>query len=78
MAQMAHDGLARSLNPVHTQSDGDVVFALATGTAARTPGLTLLGALGAEVLAEAVLRGVLAAHGIGGPGLPDLPAVRDL
>ena len=78
MAQMAHDGLARSINPVHTQSDGDVVFALATGTATRAPGLTLLGALAAEVLAEAVLRGVLAAHGIGGAGLPDLPAVRDL
>ena len=78
MAQMAHDGLARSLNPVHTLSDGDVVFALATGTATRTPGLTLLGAFAAEVLAEAVLRGVLAAQGIGGPGLPDLPAVRDL
>ena len=78
VAQMAHDGLARSINPVHTQSDGDIVFALATGSAARTPNLTLLGALAADVLAEAVLRGVLAAHGIGGDGLPDLPAVRDL
>jgi len=78
VAQMAHDGLARSINPVHTLSDGDVVFALATGTAPRRPDLTLLGALAAEVLAEAVLRGVLAAHSIGGDGLPDLPAVRDL
>ena len=29
VAQMAHDGLARSINPVHTMGDGDVVFALA-------------------------------------------------
>jgi len=31
MAQMAHDGLARSIRPVHTMFDGDIVFALATG-----------------------------------------------
>ena len=32
MAQMAHDGLARSINPVHTPQDGDTLFAIATGT----------------------------------------------
>ena len=31
-AQMAHDGLARCINPVHTMGDGDVLFALGTGT----------------------------------------------
>ena len=31
VAQMAHDGLARSINPVHTMTDGDTLFALATG-----------------------------------------------
>ncbi len=40
--------------------------------------VTLIGALAAEMLAEAVLRGVLAARGIGGDGLPNLPAVCDL
>jgi L-aminopeptidase/D-esterase-like protein len=78
VAQMAHDGLARSINPVHTMTDGDVVFALATGASGRKANVTLVGALAAEVLADAVLRGVLAARGIGGPGLPDLPAVADL
>ena len=32
IAQMAHDGFARAIYPVHTQVDGDTVFALATGT----------------------------------------------
>ena len=78
VAQMAHDGLARSINPVHTMSDGDVVFALATGTSRQPANVTLIGALAAEILAEAVLRGVLAARGIGGDGLPQLPAAGDL
>ena len=78
VAQMAHDGLARSINPVHTMTDGDIVFALSTGTSRQAANVTLIGALAAEVLAEAVLRGVLAARGIGGDGLPDLPAVGDL
>ena len=78
MAQMAQDGLARSINPVHTMSDGDVVFALATGASGRAASVTLLGALAAEVLAEAVLRGVRAATRIHGPGMPDLPAAADI
>ena len=78
MAQMAHDGLARTINPVHTMSDGDTVFALATGASRKTAHLTLLGALGAEVMATAVLRAVRAATALSGPGLPDLPAAGDL
>ena len=78
LAQMAQDGLARSINPAHTMTDGDVVFALATGTHDGPVDLSLTGALAAEMLAEAVLRGVLTARGIGGDGLPDLPAVCDL
>ena len=73
VAQMAHDGLARSINPVHTMGDGDVVFALATGASGRVATPTLVGALAAEVLADAVLRAVRAARRIGGAGLPDLP-----
>lgn len=78
MAQMAHDGLARSINPVHTMADGDTVFALATGASGRTASLTLLGALGAEVMATAVLRAVLSAEGLAVDGLPALPSARDL
>ena len=77
-ARMAHDGLARTIRPVHTMSDGDVVFALATGASGRRVHTTLLGALAAEALAEAVVRGVRAATALSGAGLPTLPAARDL
>ena len=78
MAQMAHDGFARTINPVHTMTDGDTIFALATGASGRSAHLTLLGALGAEVMATAVLRAVRAARTLNTPGLPHLPAARDL
>jgi L-aminopeptidase/D-esterase-like protein len=78
LAQMAHDGLARSINPVHTMSDGDTVFALATGASGQPASLTLLGALGAEVMATAVLRAVRAATRLAKDGLPELPCARDL
>ncbi|HZV94062.1 MAG TPA: hypothetical protein VFF72_12660, partial [Caldimonas sp.] len=58
--------------------DGDVVFALATGGSGQRVHTTVLGALAAEVLADAVLRGVRAAASLHGAGLPDLPAARDL
>jgi len=73
MAQMAQDGLARTINPVHTPYDGDTVFAAATGVSKQPADVTTLGAVGAEMLALAVNRAVLAATGI-----PGYPAVRDL
>jgi L-aminopeptidase/D-esterase-like protein len=73
IAQMAHDGLARSITPVHTLADGDTLFALATGTLAADADVSMIGALAAEVVADAVLRAVREAK-----GLPGLPAVRDL
>ncbi len=81
MAQMAHDGFARAINPVHTPSDGDTIFALATGTATAALNaqvLGLIGAVAAELVAQAVLRGVLAARTLDQPGLPHLPAACDL
>ena len=78
VAQMAHDGLARSINPVHTMGDGDIVFALATGTSGRSAPTTLVGALAAEILAEAVVRAIRAAESLQGPGVPHLPSSRDL
>jgi L-aminopeptidase/D-esterase-like protein len=71
VAQMAHDGLARSIRPVHTMLDGDTVFALSTGRMAGN--VTLVGAFAAEVLARAVLRAVRLASSAGGlPGLSSL------
>jgi L-aminopeptidase/D-esterase-like protein len=71
VAQMGHLGLARVIQPVHTTLDGDVVFAVATGRVEAD--LNTVGMVGAECLAEAVLRGVLAARGLGG-----VPAAREL
>ena len=58
LAQIAHDGLARAIQPVHTVMDGDVLFALATGTAQVDGDMTLLGAVAAEVVARAVVDAV--------------------
>jgi L-aminopeptidase/D-esterase-like protein len=73
MAQMAQDGLARTISPAHTPADGDTIFALATGSRPGPPDLMTIGALAADVVAEAVLRAVRAARGI-----PGYPAATDL
>jgi L-aminopeptidase/D-esterase-like protein len=78
IAQMAHDGLARCINPVHTMGDGDALFALGTGAARRAADTTLLGALAAEVTARAVVNAVRAARRLAGPGLPELPSLHEL
>ena len=76
VAQMAHDGLARTIRPVHTMLDGDTVFALATGKLSKKgkgADPSVVGAASAEVLAEAVIRAVQAAEELAG-----VPAARDL
>jgi len=73
LATMAHDGLARSINPVHTMTDGDTLFALATGNCSAPANLALIGALAAEVTMRAVISAIHHAT-----GLPGLPAARDL
>jgi L-aminopeptidase/D-esterase-like protein len=73
MAQMAHDGFARAINPVHTAADGDTIFAAATGTARPKASVTTIGAIAAECVALAIQRGVLTATGI-----PGYPAYQDL
>jgi len=74
VAQMAHDGLAQTIRPVHTMFDGDTVFALATG---RKPAVqadvSVIGTVATEVLAEAVVRAAQQATGLAG-----VPACRDL
>jgi L-aminopeptidase/D-esterase-like protein len=69
VAQMAHDGLARAINPVHTPYDGDTVFALATGALDGAVDVAAVGALAAEVVAEAIVRAVLRATSL--PGYPN-------
>jgi L-aminopeptidase/D-esterase-like protein len=60
VAQMAQDGIARTVRPAHTLLDGDTVFALATGE--KRADVSVVGAFAAEVLAQAVLRAVRAAE----------------
>lgn len=77
LATMGHDGLARAINPLHTLSDGDALFALATGASGKTLGMMTLGTMAAEVAALAVVRAIRAARGVTQGGL-HLPACADL
>lgn len=59
VASMAHNGLVRTIRPVHTQYDGDTLFALAVGSSeAPRAEITLIGVAAAEVVAQAVLNAV--------------------
>lgn len=71
VAQMAQDGIARTVRPAHTMVDGDTLFALATGGVEGD--VNVVGAYAAEVVAEAVVRAVRQAEGAGG-----LPAWSEL
>lgn len=70
VAQMAQDGMARAVRPVHTGIDGDVVFALSSGNVETGP--DVVGVLAADVLARAIGNGVRAATA----GF-DLPSASD-
>jgi L-aminopeptidase/D-esterase-like protein len=70
VAQMAHDGLARTIRPAHTMVDGDTIFAIATGD--HSADVNIVGAYGAEVFAQAILRAVQAARPVAG-----IPAIHD-
>jgi L-aminopeptidase/D-esterase-like protein len=76
LAQVAHDGLARTIRPVHTPMDGDTLFAAGTGTAPVPAEMTLLSVLAAEVTAAAVLSAIRSAEGLD-LGWSRLPAWRD-
>lgn len=64
VAQMAHDGLARTIRPIHTHLDGDTIFALSCGQ--ETADVSLLGTVAADVLAEAVITAVENADSLAG------------
>ena len=81
LAQMAQDGLALAIRPAHTMGDGDVIFAMATGRSTegarlrrgKRPDVTALGAIAAQLVAQATVSGVREAESLAG-----IPAVRDL
>jgi L-aminopeptidase/D-esterase-like protein len=74
VAQMAHDGLARTIRPAHTMLDGDTIFALATGKRRADP--SIVGAFAAEVTAQAIVRAVQTARPAA--GLPALAGEQSI
>lgn len=84
VAQMAHDGLARSIRPSHTMFDGDTIFSLSTGSRElpETPGffaapkaqsLNEIGRAAADCMSRAITRAILSAESLG-----EFKAFRDL
>ena len=68
LAQLSQLGVARTIYPVNTMSDGDLVVALSSGTA-KAP-IDALGVAAAEAVSESILRAVRLAPTLGGvPGL---------
>jgi len=72
IAQMAQDGFARTINPSHTPFDGDTIFAIGTGTSNAHAETWAIGALAADVMAQAVVRAITQAESI-----PGYPAYKD-
>jgi L-aminopeptidase/D-esterase-like protein len=62
VAQMAQDGLARTLRPSHSPWDGDTLFALSRGSLRVSQADFVVGNLAAEAVARAILRGVATAR----------------
>ena len=74
VAMMANCGAARAIRPYHTTGDGDQLFAVSTRQLKRDDvNVTIVGTLAAEVVADAIVRGVTTAASVEG-----WPAVRDL
>ncbi|MFJ8696003.1 P1 family peptidase [Streptomyces roseolilacinus] len=82
VAGAAHDGIARAVRPAHLLNDGDTAFTLATGARPLTRGREPLApnallAAAADVVTRAIVRAVLAARSLSGPG-GDFPSYRGL
>jgi L-aminopeptidase/D-esterase-like protein len=73
LARVSHDGFALTIRPCHTVRDGDTMFALATGHNDSELDLTSLGAAAVEVTAQAILRAIQQATGLGG-----IPSISEL
>lgn len=83
VAQLAHDGLARAIRPIHTMLDGDTIFVVSVGWDHRVELETTyggeevdrIGSAAADVLVRAILKGVMAAESI--PGFPSYQEWRE-
>jgi L-aminopeptidase/D-esterase-like protein len=84
IAQMAHDGMARAVRPVHTMFDGDTVFSLATGEldpavlkqqaawGNMAANMNKIGSAAADALSRAIVHAMLNAQTVG-----DVPCYKD-
>jgi len=72
VAQMAHDGLARTIRPSHTMLDGDTIFALSCGE--KQADVNIIGSYAAEVFAIAIVRAVLKAQSV--VGIPSASSIN--
>lgn len=70
VAQMTHDGIARAVSPAHTMFDGDTIFAISTGAkesySHKGSRISLIGSTAADVMARAIIHGVLHANSVNG------------
>jgi L-aminopeptidase/D-esterase-like protein len=74
LATVCHDGIARTVRPAHTPSDGDTVFVLATGDLPLdVPDYRVLEAIATNAVERAIVRGVTTAESLAG-----YPAARDV
>ena len=72
VAQMAHDGIARTVRPAHTPADGDAIFVLATGDVSEPVNHGIVGAFAARAVERAVLTAIREAKGLAG-----VPSARE-
>lgn len=56
IAQMAQNGISRTIRPVHTMHDGDIVFSLSTGKLKSD--VSVVGEVAAQLVSQAILRAV--------------------
>lgn len=63
IAQMAHNGFAKSINPIHTTNDGDTIFVM--GTNKLEADVNLIGVLGQEVMSRAITNAIVSCQAYG-------------
>jgi len=71
VAQMSHNGLAKTIQPAHTMFDGDTIFCMATGS--KKADVNLIGAYAVEAVSAAVTNAVKFAD-----SYDDLPCYRSI
>lgn len=64
VAEMAHNGFARAINPIHTFADGDTIFTVATNEVDGQ--VNLIGTMAAEAMSKAIINAVKSAEAAGG------------